>query len=302
MTALEKFLPWTVRYLNRFTLLRILAFLKSRGLVLLAFLIALWMIWGLAGKVMESACRLDLRSIEFSSNGIVAREYALGLLQIEEGVNLAALDTAGLESRLLASPAIASARVQKELPSTLRVEVEARVPVVRIAYEESPTYADAGQPVLFMDPGGFIFPFDEQLHADYRDIPVWRVTPSQVVPLRAGSQVRVSECAPIVELMRLINSRSIADIPPVLSISRPRGWQLLLFLANGTEAQMTIYNLAEQVGRLSLVLENARARRKHIRRANLIPRVNPVVEYDAVPDARDSLPDDAPVAEEVPED
>ncbi len=302
MTLLERSLPWTTRFLNRFTLIKGWHFFKHWGRRGLWILPALWGLWYLTSKVMESAYSLDLRSIEYSSNGIIPREYTLKLLDIKEKVNLTSINVKEFEQRLLASPAIASARVQKELPSTLRIEVEARVPVVRLAYEESPAWEGTERPMLFMDPDGYIFPYEETLHTDYKDLPVWNVTPVQVTPLRSGARVRPRECTPVIELMRLINMRPITDIPAVASISRPKDWQILLLLENGTEVQMTVYNLSEQVDRLSLVLENARARHKFIRRANVIPRTNPAVEYGDPPVVLPHEDEEAPIAEEVPED
>lgn len=299
---MERSLPWTIRFFNRFTLIKGWCFLKHWGRRGLWILPALWGIWYLAGKVMESAYSLDLRSIAYSSNGIIPREYTMNLLDIKEKVNLTSIDVKEFEKRLLASPAIASARVQKELPSTLHIEVTAHVPVVRLAYEESPAWEGAERPVLFMDPDGYIFPYEEKIHADYKDLPVWNVTPVQVTPLRSGTRVRPRECAPVIELIRLINRYPITAIPAVVSISRPKDWQILLLLENGTEVQMTVYNLAEQVDRLSWILENARARHKFIRRANVIPRTNPAVEYGDPPAVLPHADEEAPIAEEVPED
>lgn len=300
LTSLERSLPWHVRFWNRFALLRGIRRLKKWGLYSLAAAAVLWGLFWAAGKIMNSAYNLDLRSIEYSSNGIIGREAALAILDLKESVNLATLDTTELERRAIAHPAVASARVQKELPSTLRIEVEARVPVVQIEYEDSLASVDAGANLCFMDPQGVVFPYDASLHADYRHIPVWYVTPADIAPLRPGAQVARKICGPVVELLRLINRYAVSEIPPVCSLERPKDWQIVVHLENGTEAMMAVYNLPEQVERLHMALRHARSVNKHIRRANVIPRVNPVVEYGEAPPAPDN-PDDAPVAREVEE-
>ncbi len=300
LASLERSLPWHVRFWNRFALLRGIRRLKKWGLYAAAAAVVLWGLAWVAGKVMESAYNLDLRSIDYSSNGIIDREAAMKILDMKESVNLANLDTAALERRLAAYPAVASARVQKELPSTLRIEVEARVPVALIEYEDSLSLPGTNESRCFLDPQGVIFPYDPQLHGNYLHIPVWYVTPAEVAPLRPGARASRKAYGPVVELLRLLNRYSVSEIPPVRCLTRPKDWQLIVHLENGTEVMMTVYNLPEQVERLRMALEHARAEKKHILRANVIPRMNPVVEYGEAP-APATAHDDAPVAEEVEE-
>lgn len=300
LASLERSLPWHVRFWNRFALLRGVRRLKKWSVYAALAALAAWGCMWVAGKIMDSAYNLDLRSIEYTTNGIINREQALRLLDMQGSVNLASLDAASLEAKLAANPAIAAAHVQKELPSTLRIDVEARVPVALIEYEDSLALTGAGAQRCFMDPQGVIFPVDPELHGAYLHIPVWYVTPDNVAPLRPGTLVPEHSYKPVVELLRLVNRYTVAEIPPVRCITRPKDWQLIINFENGTEAMMAIYNLPEQVERLHMALEHARRGHKHIRRANLIPRINPAVEYGDPPPAPDN-PDDAPVAEEVEE-
>lgn len=300
LTSLERSLPWHVRFWNRFALLRGVRRLKRWSLYAAVIALVAWGCVWMAGRIMASAYNLDLRSIEYTANGIIDREQAMKLLDMQGSVNLATLDAAALEAKLAANPAVAAARVQKELPSTLRIDVEARVPVAFIEYEDSLALTGAADRRCFMDPQGVIFPFDPELHGAYMHIPVWYVTPDNVAPLRPGTRVPERSYKPVVELLRLINRYTVAEIPPVRCLARPKDWQLILHLENGTEAMMAVYNLPEQVERLRKALQHARNGGKHIRRANLVPRINPAVEYGDPPPPPDN-PDEAPVAEEVEE-
>jgi cell division protein FtsQ len=93
-----------------------------------AAFVAVAAVWTTYAKVMASdrlkVGRVEVRGSQFLSEGEV-RE----LLGPAVGENILLLDIEGLKARLRASPWVADARVGRNLPDTLKVEIRERVPL-----------------------------------------------------------------------------------------------------------------------------------------------------------------------------
>jgi cell division protein FtsQ len=70
--------------------------------------------------------RFGIKKVEVQGGKRLGAERVRSLAGIELGKNLLAFDTARAETRLLEDPWVSSARVTRELPSTLRVELSER--------------------------------------------------------------------------------------------------------------------------------------------------------------------------------
>ena len=73
---------------------------------------------------------LAVRSIDVEGNLAVDSQQNISTLGIVEGVPLPRVDTDAAATRVAGIPKVASVRVQRVYPSTVRVTVEERVPVV----------------------------------------------------------------------------------------------------------------------------------------------------------------------------
>ncbi|MGB6182492.1 MAG: FtsQ-type POTRA domain-containing protein [Rhodococcus sp. (in: high G+C Gram-positive bacteria)] len=69
-------------------------------------------------------------TIDVRGNGAVPTEQILQSLQIVEGTPLPRVDTDSAATRVAAIPKVATVRVQRVYPSTVRVTVDERIPVV----------------------------------------------------------------------------------------------------------------------------------------------------------------------------
>ncbi|KIQ16086.1 cell division protein FtsQ [Rhodococcus sp. MEB064] len=69
-------------------------------------------------------------TIDVTGNAAVTREQVVEALQVVEGTPLPRVDTDGAASRVAAIPKVATVRVQRVYPATVRVTVEERIPVV----------------------------------------------------------------------------------------------------------------------------------------------------------------------------
>lgn len=279
MQVLEQALSLRDRLFSLIAVKRGLKRLKRWALTLLWLIPLLGGISYLCRYAIEQAGSLSIEKVSYKSrHDMINKEQAMQLLGLKGSVNLPTFDAAGTQARLEQEPAIASAHIRAELPDTLHVEIEERIP---IAYVEEESGAATGSNArMFVDPSGVLFPINEQYHRLYLGVPVWYLRVGDARKLAAGERIDDAVCRPIRELIAAANKYDTTEIPPIREIFRPKEWQILLTLDTGTEVMMMVYNLDEQMERLAMVLEHARATGRTIRSANVIPRINPVVIYD----------------------
>ncbi|WP_137723813.1 cell division protein FtsQ/DivIB [Prescottella subtropica] len=123
------------------------------------------LIAGAAGTVLVVAVGalwfsplMSVRSVVYSGDGVVTEEEALGVLAVAEGTPLLRVDTAAAAQRVAGIPRVAEARVQRAYPSTIRLTVVERVPVVFFDSPEGPHLLDAGGVDYAVEPPPFGVP------------------------------------------------------------------------------------------------------------------------------------------------
>ncbi len=271
---LEKLMSWRKRLFNLLALRRGAIRLK-RWLILavIALPVVALLVLGVH-FVLEKAYGLNVEQIVFkSSRNIITKQQALQILQVGESVNMATLNVDSLRRKLESHPAILSAVIRAELPDTLYIEVEERIPIVYVAWEDGARTGDNTR--LFMDPKGTLFPVDEQLHHDFLGVPTWYLRPEDAQELKSGTQINPRKVRPIAALIAASNIYPPEEIPPISEIFHPKDWQLRLILDNGAEVTMEVRHIREQMERLALILGHARATHRRIRSINIVPALNP---------------------------
>lgn len=253
---------------------RALRFLK----IALLLLPVLTLLWYIGNYALEKAYGLSIDHISYKSlRGIISKEQALDILGIEGSVNMATLNTEALKRRLEATPAIRAASIHAELPDTLYIEIEERIPIVYVEKASGALTGDRRR--FFMDPEGMLFPVQKEYHNRFLGVPTWYLQPGDVEELHEGTQVEPQRMRPIAELIAASNAYDPEEIPPILEIFRPKDWQIRLVLEGGAEVLMEVRHVKEQMERLAMVLEHARATGRTLRSANVVPSINPVATF-----------------------
>lgn len=275
---LEKALSFRDRLFSALALRRGVRHLRK---ILLILLIAAPIVFGIAYSLfyaVEKAYSLSIDNIHYiSRHGLISRAQTMEILGIREAINMATLDVKSMEKKLLSNPCIAAASIRAEMPETLHIEIEERIPVV---YVEQECGAETGNRTrLFMDPAGVLFPVEEKYHRNFLNAPTWYLQPEDVRELVPGAVIAEDKCRPIKELIAASNAYNLAEIPAIQEVFRPKEWKLILTLENGAEVLMQVYNIKDQMARLAMILEHSRAIGKPIRSVNVIPKINPAVIY-----------------------
>lgn len=199
------------------------------------------------------------------------------MLGIEGAINMATLDASGMEAILTSNPCIESAHIRAELPDTLSIEIEERIPIVYVEMEHA---ADKGQrQKLFMDPHGFLFPVMQEYHTKVMELPVWYLNASDVKEFKPGVRIDEELYRPITELVSALNLYQLTQIPSVREIFRSKSWKIVLTLEGGISVIMQVYGIYEQVDRLHMILEHARATGKKLSGINVVPAINPTATF-----------------------
>ncbi len=218
-----------------------------------------------------------------STKRIISKEQALEILGLEGSVNLATLDVSGMEKKLKENLCIESARIRADLPDTLHIELDERVP---IAYVEMESGISTGRRTrLFMCPRGVLFPVEPDYHRNFLNVPTWYLQPGDVAKLEPGAVIPEEKRRPILELVKAANAYDLAELPRIREIFRPKAWKINLTLEDSTVVEMQVYEIREQMERLTTILEHTRAMKRHAASINVIPRLNPTVIYRSTGEA-----------------
>jgi cell division protein FtsQ len=194
----------------------------SRALLVLRFMIGLTIVAVVATAVAMSAhryavtsSRFALRRVEVKGGKRIGPDQAERVAGLTLGTNLFALDTQAAEQKLLKNPWVQSARVFRELPGTLKVELSEREAVAIASITDGLYVVSAeGEPfkrlepadpvdlpvVTGISPSGLARDRARELDRlerglevlrQYRRLKLERVYPAQEVHLEPGGSVRL---------------------------------------------------------------------------------------------------------------
>ncbi len=228
-------------------------------------------------RVRESAAKLRLEEIQFESQGYISKAQILKLLNLKSGTPITALNSQQLIDILEKKPYIQSANVIIELPDKLHIQIQERLPLAYVTQDQGLITGDRQS--YFICDQGVMMKVRPEFHQSFLESPIWYVTPRDYDEFREGGHIKPDSLRPVLETLTAVNAFELDTIPRVKEIFRPKMWKTVLILSSGEEVTMSIYDIKEQIARLVLILEHARANKRHIRRVNVIPKTNPSVIY-----------------------
>lgn len=236
--------------------------------------------WGVKFLWTEYISNYDglvAKYVEFRSNGVISKKEILNLMGIKGSESLMSLDIHELEKKLMACPSIRKASITRDLPSTLVVEVDARLPVAWLDCPQVGIRARDMDRGYFIDSYGVVFPCSPNIHAPYLHSPVLQIPAPASGELHAGDVPESAKNA--VELFALLKREKTDIASGVQMISVPNEWSYHVEFEDGTQAVFGIYDLNRQVENLILILHHAKKVGKSIEHVNLIPEKNIPVIY-----------------------
>ena len=113
-----------------------------KGLRLVVWMILLTVVSVILGLILYFTPVMSARSVVVTGTGAVTREEVIDVAQVRPGTPLLQIDTDEVADRVAGIRRVASARVQREYPSELRITIVERIPVVVKDFGDGPHLFD----------------------------------------------------------------------------------------------------------------------------------------------------------------
>jgi cell division protein FtsQ len=113
-----------------------------RGLKVVIWTVLLALAAGALGLILYFTPLMSARNVVVTGTGVVTREEIVDTAKVQVGTPLLQINTDQVADRVAAIRRIASARVQREYPSTLRITVVERIPIVVKDFPDGPHLFD----------------------------------------------------------------------------------------------------------------------------------------------------------------
>lgn len=272
---------------------RIMWFVVLKGLGRAARLLAILAVvglivwgagWGLKRMFIDSD-DFRLQVIELNPNGVIDEMGIVELGGIDLNASVFEVGTRELQRRLEARADIISAKVERQLPGTLRVEVKDRKPVAWLECRERNLIGRSQASGVLLDAEGVVFPCSVRLWLQAESLPVVEAAGVGDDPLTPGERIIDPALGRALKLVLAASNAIPADA--AWSIERIRSanpWSLLMITSDGEEATFGLTEHARQVADLVELKRHIGAQGGRIGTVNLIPLRNiPVTLNSEVP-------------------
>ncbi len=113
-----------------------------RGLKMLLFTVLVVIVGIGLGLILYFTPAMSARNIVVTGTGAVTREEVLEVARVRPGTPLLQIDTKQVADRVATIRRVASARVQRQYPSALRITIVERVPVAVVDFPDGPHLFD----------------------------------------------------------------------------------------------------------------------------------------------------------------
>lgn len=216
----------------------------------------------------------QLKAINLNPNNVLDESELVELLKIDLAANIFDIDVDALEAKLMSQPAIATARVERNLPGTLDFRLTTRKPAAWIACPEEGFAATRNTGSLLVDHEGFTYPCPAGQVASSQALPILALSKNEDHPIRAGIILGHPQYAETLRLLKSVVSQSPEGLRAINTISQANAWSLILVTRGGAEATFGLGDHARQLEYLSRSLDHAQRKGYEIATINLIPRRN----------------------------
>lgn len=280
-----------------------LDFLRSLGKIAVMLGLLLAVAYGIRAAIEHTFHRnpdFQLKAINLSPNDVLDEAELVEFLEINLAANIFDFDVDALEAKLMEQPAIASARVSRNLPGTLDFLITTRKPTAWIACPEEGFPATRSVGSLLVDHDGFAYrcpPGQENLS---QPLPILALSHDDDHPIQAGKSLTHPQYKQIRRLLKTFVSECPEGLPMVDSISQANEWSLNLKTRGGTMATFGLGDHARQLTYLGRAMDHARRKGYEIGTINLIPTRNVPITVNADTAPPRAIAVDVEALEETP--
>lgn len=221
-----------------------------------------------------------LKTIEYETNGLLTSKDIQQILELNDGSNVLFLDMSQLEKKLLERSDIESAVIRRELPSTLVVELEERVPVAWVEYPQNRIYARRESGSLLIDGSGNLFEYDVLRHTRYVNEPVLFLPSPTNLEYKSGVRVMDESVKRALSFIRVSKQFVSEGLPLVTAVKFVNDWSLLVRFTDGMEITFGLYDHERQLNDLAIIVAHAAKTKRRVTSGNLVPERNIPIVFD----------------------
>jgi cell division protein FtsQ len=217
----------------------------------------------------------EVRVVEVNTDGVMTREEALVKTGIHEGLNIFSLNLESAQSALTSIPEIQSARVERILPDTVSISIEARRPVAWVAPADTGADPSTMETACLVDATGVMIK-PQGFEASYTRLPVVYGVPTE--QWRLGDKIEMPELLVALDLLGLAAERTNPEVK-LRAVDISKSWCLMAWNDPQTRLTFGPDDLPAQLDRLQLILLHVGQTSRRVATVNLIPARNTPVTF-----------------------
>lgn len=218
----------------------------------------------------------NLAQIQTDLNGVMKREEAITLTGLREGQNLFSVNLDAAQRSLLKIPEIQSATVERELPSTIHIQIKPRSPVAWISSSDGPE-SDPGnfENCHLVDAEGFVYkPW--QVRAEQTMLPV--IYGIETDDMSTGNSLNHDDLRAALTLLAANQRRPDTQLI-IRSLDLRKGYCIDVINERNSHFIFGTHDFDEQLDRLQKLLSYSMENTREIESVNLIPKRNTPVRF-----------------------
>ena len=224
----------------------------------------------------------DVRIVEVNTDGVMTREEVLSKTGIREGLNIFSLNLEAAQKALALIPEVKSASVQRNLPDTVTISIEARRPIAWVAPGDTGADPSTMETSCMVDEDGVMIK-PQGFEASHTRLPVVYGVPTE--QWRIGDKIEMPELEAALDLFTLAAERSNPQVS-LRAADITKGWCIVAWNDPQTRLTFGLKDIPAQLDRLQVILSHVDQTSRRIATANLIPERNtPVIFVGEAPEA-----------------
>jgi cell division protein FtsQ len=217
-----------------------------------------------------------LSTIEVQTDGTLQHDQILQTAGLHEGVNIFAVNLAGVHDRLQQLPQVDEVQVVRKLPGEVDIKITERKPVAWITGEKQVADPFASDAAFLVDARGVLMK-EKKLLPEYLGLPLISGCASE--SLEPGKVVESFEAKAALELLRLSTRSFMQTRFQIREIDVAKGYCLIVTDKNHTRATFGFDNLDAQLQRLEQFLIYSDDSRRELATVNLLVQRNIPVTF-----------------------
>ena len=224
----------------------------------------------------------DVRIVEVNTDSVMTREEVLSKTGIREGLNIFSLNLEAAQKALALIPEVKSASVQRNLPDTVTISIEARRPIAWVAPGDTGADPSTMETSCLVDEDGVMIK-PQGFEASHTRLPVVDGVPTE--QWRIGDKIEMPELEAALDLFTLAAERSNPQVS-LRAADITKGWCIVAWNDPQTRLTFGLKDIPAQLDRLQVILSHVDQTSRRIATANLIPERNtPVIFVGEEPEA-----------------